>query len=828
MPATEPLADLARKVLDGTPIDWDSAESSAGHDERPIIRQLRVIEGLAAVHRREPAVTRPLTPAIFSNPARTEAPQQWGHLRILERIGRGAFGAVYRAWDSRLDREVALKLLPAPRALDDRSSTIIEEGRLLARVRHANVVTIHGAERIGDEIGLWMELVRGQTLEQQLKRGTSFTAADTIAIGIELCGAVAAVHAAGLLHRDIKAHNVTRAEDGRVVLMDFGAGRELDDSSSSDLTGTPLYLAPEVLRGDAATVQSDLYCLGVLVYHLLTGKYPVAGRTIHDVRAAHEQGRRTTLKTARPDLPSALVRVIDRATDPEPQRRYANVEALARDLAALQRRPALVRLRNGLIAAAAVLAVALVASEVRARTTGDRRGLGIRVASLFAVTPSYLDNPSIAVMPFRSASSDPDSVLLVDNVTAGLVQQLTNIEGLEVRSEMSSFELKDKPRNLADIGKWLDVNLVVEGDARLSSSLLTINASLVVIRDDRPIFSKRFERELKSQGDVVAIIEELTRKIVDELRLKLGRTQRRYDTNMRTLEIYWRARELRHLNPDKAAELFDEVTRIDPGYGPAWAALAVTHAEKARSGLISPGEAIALAEPTARQALELDPMLAEAHAAVGKMHSLRVRWADAEKAYRYAIFLEPTLTALSEDLVIDVLLPTGRVAEALTLMHQVVRISPLSAATATVLARTQTFAGKYDDALDGCDRLTKHADNQFKVDICGLTWVFKGRTDKALEIFNAHGGQRFIPWVDAIAGRRAEAEAGAATYARNHRISAMIFAALGDMDRAFEALGRLATIHPRRAAYYFFSPELSALRSDPRAAAFRQRLGLPQ
>ena len=226
MPANEPLADLARKVLDGAPVDWASAESSARHDERPIVRQLRVIEGLAAVHRREPsqARTRTWTPALFSTAPPVEVPQQWGHLRILERIGRGAFGAVYRAWDSRLDREVALKLLPAPRALDDRSSTIIVEGRLLARVRHANVVTIHGAERIGDQIGLWMELVRGQTLEQQLKRGRTFNAADTIAIGIELCGAVAAVHAAGLLHRDIKAHNVTRADDGRVVLMDSAPG----------------------------------------------------------------------------------------------------------------------------------------------------------------------------------------------------------------------------------------------------------------------------------------------------------------------------------------------------------------------------------------------------------------------------------------------------------------------------------------------------------------------------------------------------------------------------------------------------------------------------
>ena len=222
-----------------------------------------MLEGLAAVHRREPLETRTLswTPAVFSNPARADVPEQWGHLRILERIGRGAFGAVYRAWDSRLDREVALKLLPAPRARDDRaSSTIIEEGRLLARVRHPNVVTIHGAEQIGDQIGLWMELVRGQTLEQLLQRGTTFSAADSHRRSASSCAArCPPCMPPACCIATSRRTTSTRADDGRVVLMDFGAGRELDDSSASDLAGTPLYLAPEVLRGEPATVQSDVY-----------------------------------------------------------------------------------------------------------------------------------------------------------------------------------------------------------------------------------------------------------------------------------------------------------------------------------------------------------------------------------------------------------------------------------------------------------------------------------------------------------------------------------------------------------------------------------------
>ena len=292
--------DLADAILDGTPIDWAAVESSSEGTAQALVRQLRVLAAVAELHR-------------------DIQPSTWGHLRLVERIGRGAFGEVYRAWDTRLDREVALKLLSAGRSPANRAaSSIIHEGRLLAKVRHPNVVSIYGAEQIGDQIGLWMEFVRGHTLEQILDQRKVVSAAEAVDIGLELCRAVSAVHGAGLLHRDIKAHNVMRAEDGRIVLMDFGTGRELDDGASSDLAGTPLYLAPEVLQGQKATVRSDIYSFGVLLYRLVTGSYPVQARTVREIRQAQELGERTAIQTARSDVPSKLARVIERAIDPRP------------------------------------------------------------------------------------------------------------------------------------------------------------------------------------------------------------------------------------------------------------------------------------------------------------------------------------------------------------------------------------------------------------------------------------------------------------------------------------------------------------------------------
>lgn len=336
------VSAVAGAILDGVSIDWTSVESSAGLAERPLLDELRLLANLAGFYRGLPhsasdvsSGDRLLPPADAHEGGRGD----WGHLRLLDRIGRGAFGDVYRAWDTKLDREVALKLLPASLSgVDARGAAIVDEGRMLARVRHPGVVTIYGADRIGNRIGLWMELVKGQTLQQALARGKTFTAPEAERIGVALCDAVAAVHEAGLLHRDIKPHNVMLAEDGRVVLMDFGTGRELSDSSAAALAGTPLYLAPELLAGGDPAVASDIYSLGVLLFHLLTGSYPVQGGSLEDLRIAHERRMRTDVRSVRPHVPPKLARIVERAIHPEPERRYPSARALGADLQSLEPR----------------------------------------------------------------------------------------------------------------------------------------------------------------------------------------------------------------------------------------------------------------------------------------------------------------------------------------------------------------------------------------------------------------------------------------------------------------------------------------------------------
>jgi serine/threonine protein kinase len=278
---------------------------------------------LPVAHHRTPAwlpeAPTDTVPFDEETPAPPELPGEvlrsgcWGHLRLKAHAGQGGFGHVYRAWDSRLDREVALKLLPSTRRRPAGGVvSAIDEGRLLARVRHPNVVTIYGAEQIDDIVGLWMEFVHGKTLSALLSRHVPFDVAEATEICLDLSAALSAVHEAGILHGDIKASNVMRARDGRIVLIDFGASRAQGDRSMA--AGTPPYLAPEVLQGDPVTVRSDIYSLGVLLFHLVTDEYPVAGRTEWA------------------NLHPSLRRVVERAADPDPARRYPGADAFAADL----------------------------------------------------------------------------------------------------------------------------------------------------------------------------------------------------------------------------------------------------------------------------------------------------------------------------------------------------------------------------------------------------------------------------------------------------------------------------------------------------------------
>lgn len=326
------LDRLAEAVLEGQAVDWEAAFRSATASGGRRIRALETLARIGALHQTLQAEDLPEPEAQVAEPSSAEPVLgRWGHLDLLEAVGAGASADVYRARDTQLDREVALKLL---RARGASATRVLQEGRLLARVRHPNVATVYGAAELQGQVGLWMEFVRGKTLHRLVIEGGPMGAKEAALVGIELCRAVAAVHAQGVVHRDIKAQNAMRAEGGRILLVDFGIGLDLaTEPAAAAVSGTPVYLAPEVFAGEKASFRSDLYSLGVLLFFLVSGRMPVEGKTLSEIREKHQRGERLLLRDLRPELPGELVNAVERALAPDPTARFPTAGAFEQALA---------------------------------------------------------------------------------------------------------------------------------------------------------------------------------------------------------------------------------------------------------------------------------------------------------------------------------------------------------------------------------------------------------------------------------------------------------------------------------------------------------------
>lgn len=419
----------------------------------------------------------------------------WGTLELLERIGAGSYGEVYRAWDPLLEREIALKLV-GPGGAEDGSwkTSILKEGRLLARIQHENVATVHGVEAHGGKVGLAIELIRGQTLRQIISNGGPLSADEATHLAIKLCHAISAVHRAGLLHRDIKAENVMREDGGRIVLVDFGLGEQTTAGyglQQSQLAGTPFYLAPELFEGKPASRQSDIYALGVLLFHLTSGSYPIESSSFNELVELHRNGQARLLRDTRPDLPRAFVEVVERALATNPARRFSSAGHMEAALAqfhrsgtfedpfaltiganstATTRKPdgrGTLQRRYRMAPAATISALVLLLSGV--------------IYSSSALFPTSHSDRSIAVLPFDNLSSDGMSDYLSDGITEDIITSLANIADIRVISRASAMLFKSGKKDVHEIARNLGVRYILQGSVRRIDKRLRVSAKPMML-----------------------------------------------------------------------------------------------------------------------------------------------------------------------------------------------------------------------------------------------------------------------------------------------------------------------------------------------------------
>ena len=754
------------------------------------------------------------TASVPSGPQSTSqlppAMGRWGSLECRRRIAGGSFGTVYLAWDPALEREVALKVLRAA----GRSHTVIQEGRLLARVRHPNVVTVYGIDEYEGTVGLWMEWVDGLTLTQVLAARGLLGSHEAALIGIDVCRALAAVHTAGLLHRDIKAQNVMREAGGRVVLMDFGAGEIRSEVAFSEpqVIGTPLYVAPELFDGKPATIASDIYSLGVLLYHLMTRRYPVEGGTFEAIASAHARRQTTPLAERRPDLPPALVQVIEDALAFDPARRHRSASAMEHELLNV------VELQNAL-------------DETVAHEAAARRRRRI---------------PSVAVLPFANLGPDQDLEYFCNGLAEELLTGLGKVSGLRVASRTSSHHVTRTETDIRNVCRLLDVDAVLEGTVRKAGDRVRISAQLVSAEDGCHLWSEGYDR---SMVDVFAAQDEIARSVVDRLKVTLAEFPqqpliRQHTRNPRAYQCYLKGRfywtRRFHGGLKAALEQFQKAIEEDAGYAMAYAGLADAYTFMGIYSVQRPRTAFASASAAVERALAIDPELAEAHTSLA---SIRLHndwnWPEAEREFQRALELDPMQT-LPRIYRSWLMVLQGDHGGAVIEARRAQEIEPLSPLVNTGAAHALFLARRYDQAVTECEKsLEVDANFIFAIHLMGMCRAQQARLTEAIEI-----GERTVsmsgraPFYLGVLGHYyarvgatdkvhdiLEELAGLAgtRYVPPH-CQTYIYAGANDLDRAFEWQARA---HDDGASpFYYFSPLIENLHADPRHRADLRRMGL--
>jgi len=743
------------------------------------------------------------------------------HYRIESLIGSGGMGEVYLAHDTRLDRRVALKVLPPHLATDpDHRRRFEREARSIAALSHPNIVTIHSVEEANGTHFLTMELIAGEKLSDLIPEH-GMPLERWLATSATLTGAVAAAHRAGVTHRDLKPDNVMVDREGRLKVLDFGLARVTAtnppgaDPLTEELTqegrivGTVAYMSPEQVDGRPADSRSDVFSLGVVLYEIASGKRPFQGRSSFSILSAILRDSPPDLGSLSPGLPRPVTRLVERCLAKDPAARFqsagelhAELEALRRKLEAGDLRPR--RRRIALLLATAAVTIVLAVTAVllgrRSETTGGPAESSAR--------------PSIAVLPFANLSGDPDNEYFSDGITEEITSKLARIQGLEVAARTAAARFEGSDAGPQAIGRQLGVGHLLDGSVRKSGNQVRITAQLVSCETGFQLWAEEFQGSL---DDVFRVQEETALEIARALDLRLSpgerqAVQRRATSNPQAYDAYLRGRALVEYFaiPDKldtARSHFERALELDPEFPLALAGLSRVEAQYHRNLDPSP-QRLERAEALARRALELDPQLAEAHLAMGQVEANRYDYARAAELFRTAIRLEPT-NSYAWDLLSWALAyrqPPDPV-EAEEAARRAIGLQASLIGAHYHLGRALLLQGRHDEAIAAFEH-TRTLDPEFETADFGLAQAFlaRGEPARALEALARLGALRDSPVVPV-------------TEASAH-------AALGDRGKAVAALDRAFSLGYRDLATLGADPHLASLEDDPAFAELLRRHGI--
>ena len=743
-----------------------------------------------------------------------------GPYRVLDTLGEGGMGQVYRARDTRLAREVAVKVLPREFARDlSAVERFRREARVASTLSHPHICTIYDTGEHDGLLYLVMELLDGESLQALLAAGPLSTAR-VVALAIELADGLDAAHEKGIVHRDLKPANVFVTSRGHAKILDFGVAKltgAADDAetvagltSAGQAIGTAAYMAPEQARGEPVDARADLFSLGLVLYEMLSRRPAFAGPTTAVIFDAILNRQPPPLRELCPDVPAALERIIGRLLAKDPDARYQTAKALLDELRDVQ----------------------------RAMTAGTQpRGSGSA-----ARAPA-----SVAVLPFASLSGDPENDYLADGITEEVINALGHLKGLRVAGRVSSFAFKGKTPDIAEVGAKLGVSNVLTGGVRKAGNRLRITAELVHVSDGFQLWAERFDRPA---DDVFAIQDEIAAGIAARLKVALADSDdepraRRGTDNLEAHNLYLKGRHLLHQRGDgvrRGLECFQQAHTLDPDFALAHAGLAETHSLLGFYGYARESTVMPLARASALRALEIDASLDEPHGPLILVKFLyEWDWAASAAEFDRAMAKNPNAVSALTYRALELGLVHGRFDEAIPLAGKVSLLDPLSpyayALQGTILWCDNRFEGALQ-LLGQAEQL--HPNLWTVVRLVGLCQSGLGRHAQAiatLERCRVLSGDH--PWVlgnlsDAhhFAGQedvsRRCAEDGLALASTRYvqpTVMGLFSANLGRMDDAFAWFDRACEERDLLPCLNYFGAGHSITR-DPRWPALMRRIGL--
>ena len=776
------------------------------------------------------------------------------HYRIIEKIGAGGMGVVYRAWDNHLSRDVAIKVLPAGALSDDVARRRFRrEAEALAKLNHPNIETVHDFDTQDGTDFLVTEYIPGTTLDEKLT-GRPLPEKDVRRLGEQLVEGLAAAHEQGVVHRDLKPANLRVTPDGRLKILDFGLAKlvRAPEATASimethGVTGTVPYMAPEQLRGERVDERTDIWAAGVVLYEMAAGKRPFASelgtRLADDI--LHQSPPPPS--EANPSVSPGLENIILKCLDKDPENRYKSAKEILVDLRRLtmpmtavtprrRRRRWPVRYAIGVASAIVLMAVAM----------GLNVG-GVRERLLGGASRPQIH--SLAVLPLEDRSGDPQQEYFVEGMHEALITELSKIGALKVISRTSAARYKGVDKPLPQVARELDVDAVIEGSVLREGDQVRITVQLIHGPTDRNLWGRSFDRELRG---ILALQSEVARAIAQEIRVALTPEEQTLlsqdrPVNPEAHDAYLKGRHQWNKRTEaglkKAIEYFQHAVEIDPDYAPGYAGLADSYYVAAARDFLSPKEAYVHAEAAAKRALELDDRLAEAHTTLADViGSSRHDWTGAETQYKRAIELNPSSSTARQRYSIF-LAAMGRYEEALAEIKRARELDPISLIINEATGWPLYLARQYDQAIAQYRKMLEMEPTFLPTYFdLGRAYLHKGMVEDAIKVHmklvalsDSHpSAKAALGHTYAVAGRKQAAlkilnelrELSKRSYVSPYDI-ARIYVGLGEKDQALQWLEKAYEERNSFLVNLKVDPDLDPLRSHPRFQDLRRRMNFP-